>query len=69
MDEILARRLKDRRKECNMSQKELVYTSKISRGTISAIENGKADNVKIGTLKSLAKALGTTVDYFFNQSV
>ena len=44
-----------------MKTKELV---------VSAIENGKAEDVKVGTLKALAEALETNIgDFFFTQAV
>jgi len=65
MAEIFGSWIKSRREELRMSQEELAKTSNISRGTISALENGKCDDVLVGTLKSLAKALDTSIDNFF----
>lgn len=63
-------RVKEIREEKNMTQEELEKKSGISRQTISAIENGKAINVKSGTLIALADALETTVDaIFFHNAV
>ena len=53
-----------------MTQEELEQESGISRQTISAIENNRAENIKVGTLLALAKALGTTIDnLFFEKAV
>ena len=60
-------RVKEEREKRNMTQEELAQKSGISRQTISAIENGNAGSVKIGTLLAIAKALGTTVDEIFFQ--
>lgn len=58
-------RIKERREEMKMTQEELSKKSGVNRTTISAIENGKADQVLTGTLIALAKALETTVDKIF----
>ena len=58
-------RIKERREELKMTQEELSEKSGVNRTTISAIENGKAEQVMTGTLIALAKALGTTVDKIF----
>lgn len=65
MNEFIGKAIKDRREELRMSQEELEKTSNVSRGTISALENGKCKNMLVGTLLSIAKALDTTVDNFF----
>ena len=56
--------IKDRREELRMTQEELAQKSGVSRQTISSLENGKYENVLVGTLASIAKALDTTVDDF-----
>lgn len=65
MKELLGAAIKSRREELRMSQEELERASNVSRGTISALENGKSKNVLVGTLLSIAKALDTTIDNFF----
>lgn len=57
--------LRVRREEMHMTQEDLAKASNVSRQTISALENGKCENVLVGTLMSLSKALDTTVDKFF----
>lgn len=57
--------IKERREELKMTQEELAVKSGVSRQTISALENDKYDNVLVGTLASIALALGTTVDKIF----
>lgn len=56
--------IKERREELRMTQDELAKKSGISRQTISSIENGKCENVLVGTLAAIANALDTTVDNF-----
>lgn len=58
-------KIRERREELRMTQEELANKSGVSRQTISALENGKYDNVLIGTLAAIANALGVTVDKFF----
>lgn len=48
-----------------MSQDELAKSSNVSRATISFIENGTTDDVKLGTLRKLAKALQVAITDFF----
>ena len=65
MGEKIGPRIVERRKQLKMSQSELSKVSGVCRGTLSALENGKCNDVLVGTLKALAEALQTTVDYFF----
>ena len=58
-------RVKEIREQKKMTQEELEQKSGISRQTISAIENNRAENVMVGTLKALAGALETTSDNLF----
>lgn len=62
----MACRIRVLRAEKKMSQKKLSELSGVSRTTISNIENGTAKNVMFSTLKSIADALGTTVDNLFS---
>ena len=63
-------RLKEIREEKGMTQEQLENKSGISRQTISAIENGKTNNVMSGTLTARADALDTTLDaIFFDKGV
>ena len=58
-------KIKERREELRMTQEELAIKSGVSRQTISALENGKYDNVLTGTLTAIANALDITVDKIF----
>ena len=60
-------RVREIREQRKMSQEELERKSGISRQTISAIENNRAGEVKIGTLMAIANALETTIDSLFFQ--
>lgn len=65
MNELIGKRIKERREQLGMKQEDLAIKSNVSRGTISALENGKGENVLVGTLAAIANALDTTVDSFF----
>lgn len=58
-------KVKEVREAKGITQEELEKKSGVSRQTISAIENGKAGSVKIGTLLAIAKAMETTIDAIF----
>jgi transcriptional regulator with XRE-family HTH domain len=60
----MGEKIKKRREELKMSQDELAEKAGISRQTVSAIETGKYENVMIGTLKAIARALGCELDFF-----
>jgi transcriptional regulator with XRE-family HTH domain len=57
---IIARQLRDRRKELKMSQEALSKRSKVSRNYISLIESEQIDNVSLSIVNRLAVALGIT---------
>ena len=61
-------RLKEVREEENMSQEDLASKSKVSRTTISELENNKIDVITNTTLEKLSSALGRKVtDIFFQE--
>lgn len=63
-------KIKEIREAKKMTQEELSEKSGVSRGTISALENGLVRNTTSKTLLKLAQALDTTVDrIFFAESV
>lgn len=63
-------KIKEVREEKNMTQDELSKKSGVSRGTISALENGTSRATTTKTLTKIARALDTTVDVlFFAQTV
>lgn len=57
--------LKLSRVKNNYSQTDLSIKAGVSRTTISNIENGKIDNIQLGTLKKIAAALNSTVEELF----
>ena len=58
-------RIKEVREEKNMTQEELAEKSGVSRGTISALENGSMRNTGSKTLLRIASALCVTIDRIF----
>lgn len=63
-------RIKEVREAKNMTQEELSEASGVSRGTISALENGTSRATTTKTLMNIARALGVTVEaLIFDESV
>lgn len=60
-------RIKEFRESLKMTQEELAKKSGVSRGTISAMENGASKETTTKTLVKIARALGTSVDNIFFQ--
>ena len=58
-------KVREYRQKLLMTQKDLADKSKVSRATISALENGALTNVTISTLMKIADALGATVEEIF----
>lgn len=53
------------RLSAGMTQEELSRRSGVARSVISALENGRANDLNTKTVKALAKALGTAVGEIF----
>lgn len=62
-------KIKERRELLKMSQEELAEKSKVSRATISGLENNSKRNTSTKTLKRIADALETTVGELFLQTM
>ena len=58
----LGSRVKELRKEKNISQESLAKTVGISRATLSKLENGYIANISIVTLDKILNALGYQLD-------
>lgn len=58
-------RIREFREAKNMTQEELARRSGVSRGTISAMENGADKQTTTKTLVKIARALDTSVDNIF----
>ncbi len=62
-------RIREFREAMKMTQEELARKSGVSRGTISAMENGADKETTTKTLVRIARALGTSVDSIFFDEV
>ena len=63
-------KIKEVRESLKMTQEELAAKSGVSRGTISALENGTMRTTTTKTLVKLARGLGTSVEQiFFTEAV
>lgn len=58
-------KIKEVREAQKMTQEELSNKSGVSRGTISALENGSVRTTTTKTLVKLSLALGVSVDQIF----
>lgn len=58
-------KIKEVRESKKMTQEELAEKSGVSRGTISALEDGTERTTTTKTLLALARAMTTTVDKIF----
>lgn len=63
-DEIVANKLRQRRKECGFTQEELGEAANLTRQSIIAIEKGRFIP-SVQTALLLAHALGSSVDELF----
>lgn len=62
--------LKLKRISMGLTQEQLRKRAKVGLNTIVALEKGKIDGVRVGTLKKIADALNTTVvELFFSKEV
>lgn len=61
----MGEKIKELRLKKLMSQDDLAKAAGVSRVTISSIERGRRNSFSTSTLNKIGKALGVTVDYFF----
>lgn len=61
----MGEKLKEMRRAQHISMRELSRLSGVSRPTLSRIESGAVDSVRVGTLVAIAKVLGVSVRDFF----
>lgn len=59
----LGEKVKEKRENRGMTQKELAQASGISQATISRLESGRVKQLKSQALRRLADALAVTIDY------
>lgn len=60
-------KIKELREKRKMTQTQLSEKSGVSRATIIKLENEENPEVEVGTLKSLASALGVKIQSLFGQ--
>lgn len=58
-------RIKEKRLEKGMKQKELAEKSGVARSVISQLENGSRSVITSSTMVKLARALDTTIETLF----
>lgn len=58
-------KLKENREKKGLTQEELSKLSGVSRVTISNLESGNQDDIKLKTMKVLSQALNTPVEVIF----
>lgn len=61
----IGQRIKELRKELELSQESLAYKAEVDRTYVTDVENGRR-NVSIEILERLIKALEVSVTDFFN---
>lgn len=62
-------RIKELREKKKLTQEQLSQMSGVSRATIIHLENNEEHEAKVGTLNSLANALGVPVSKLFTKEV
>jgi transcriptional regulator with XRE-family HTH domain len=61
----IGHRIKELRKELELSQESLAYKAEVDRTYVTDVENGRR-NVSVEILERLIKALGVSIAEFFN---
>lgn len=64
----IGNRIRNRRKELGISAEEMAAKTGISRSTMFRYEQGTIENIPARHLKTIATALGVTLDYLFGDS-
>ena len=64
----IGNRIRNRRKELGISADEMAAKTGISRSTMFRYEQGTIENIPARHLKTIASALGVTLDYLFGDS-
>jgi len=62
----IGEKIKQRRIELNLSQNDLANETGLSRQYINKLETGKADNLTMGSLTKLMKALHCSIGFFLD---
>ena len=59
----LSEKIRVKREEKGLTQKELAHKCGLTQATISRLESGEVKQLKTEAIKALAKALGVTTDF------
>lgn len=62
---MIKNKIREIRRNLNMTQEELSIKSGISRATIAALENNQKSNTSTKTLTAIAAALGVSLEHIF----
>lgn len=65
----LGEKVKELRRKLGWKQVTLAQKADIPQATVSRIERGKVSQPRMGQLRKLAEALGTTIDYLAGDNV
>lgn len=68
ISETLAKRMKERREELNISVNEVADQTKITKTTIYRYENGTIKNIKLPVVESIASILKVNPDWLIGKS-
>ena len=61
----IGQRIRELRKELNISQEALAYKGEVDRTYVTDVENGRR-NVSVEILERIIKALDVSINEFFN---
>jgi transcriptional regulator with XRE-family HTH domain len=64
----LSEKVNQLRRSLKLTQRQLADKTSITQATLSRIEKGKVQNLRVSTLVKLASALNTTVDYLTDKT-
>lgn len=67
IDQLVSERIRARRNELDMSQPDLAAKAGVTFQQVQKYENGK-NRVSAGRLYEIAKALGVTIQYFYESA-
>jgi len=65
--ELVGQRITTLRNDRNLSQQKFAYEADIERSYLTHIEKGRK-NISLNTLEKVTKALGVTVNNFFDSN-
>ena len=60
---LLGQRIRDARRQLKMNQHELAHLAGLSTRTVQSVEEGKAANPQVETVRAIASVLKTSLDH------